>query len=324
MLLEAGDRIPADARLAEVHSLKCDEAPLTGESFAVEKSSALLAPDVAVSDRRNLVFAGTTVTYGRAKAIVACTGMHTEFGKIAEQVSSVKGEASPLEKRTSEIGRWLGLVALGVCALAIGISVVRAWLGNQLNIELVLTMSMFAIALAVAAVPEALAAIVTGTLAVGMHEMAKRNALVRRMPAVETLGCTTVICTDKTGTLTKGEMTVRRVFVGGRTVEVSGAGYAPAGSFTPALEPDDEATRLLLTGGLLCSDAVLADDAGRWFVKGDPTEGALVVMAGGACSPPTKAWRATPCAYWRSRSRKWLRAVLTKKRRWKPISCSSG
>ena len=279
MLLEAGDRIPADARLAEIHALKCDEAPLTGESFPVEKSLALSPPDVAVGDRRNVVFAGTTVTYGRGKALVTSAGMNTEFGKIAEQVSGVKGEASPLEKRTQEIGRWLGMIALGVCAVAIAVSIARAWMGDQLNLELVLTMTMFAIALAVAAVPEALAAIVTGALAVGMHEMAKRNALVRRMPAVETLGCTTVICSDKTGTLTKGEMTARRVFVAGRTSEVSGAGYAPAGSFDPPLPLDDDAVRLMLTGGLLCSDAVLSDDAGRWFIKGDPTEAALVVLA---------------------------------------------
>ena len=279
MLLEAGDRIPADARLAEIHSLKCDEAPLTGESFPVEKSLALPPPDAAVGDRRNVVFAGTTVTYGRGKAIVTSTGMHTEFGKIAEQVSSVSAETSPLEKRTAEVGRWLGLIALVVCAVTIVVSVVRAWMGDELNVGLVLTMTMFAIALAVAAVPEALAAIVTGALAVGMHEMAKRNALVRRMPAVETLGCTTVICSDKTGTLTKGEMTARRLFVDGRTIEVSGAGYAPAGSFDPPLQPDDGAARLMLTGGVLCSDATLDDDAGRWFVKGDPTEGALVVLA---------------------------------------------
>ena len=205
--------------------------------------------------------------------------MNTEFGRIAEQVSAVSAETSPLEKRTEEIGRWLGLIALGVCGVAILVSIVRAWTGDQLNVELILTITMFAIALAVAAVPEALAAIVTGALAVGMHEMAKRNALVRRMPAVETLGCTTVICSDKTGTLTKGEMTARRLFVGGRTIEVGGAGYAPAGSFDPPLPPDDEAVRLMLTGGVLCSDAVLSDDAGRWFIKGDSTEGALVVLA---------------------------------------------
>ena len=279
MLLEAGDRIPADARLTEVHSLKCDEAPLTGESFPVAKSLLLSPPNAAIGDRHNVVFAGTTVTYGRGRAIVTGTGMNSQFGEIAAQVSNVVREASPLEKRTAEIGRWLGLIALGVCGVAILVSLTRAWMGNQLNLELVLTISMFAIALAVAAVPEALAAIVTGALAVAMHDMAKRNALVRRMPAVETLGCTTVICTDKTGTLTKGEMTARRVFVGGRTIEVSGAGYAPAGSFNPPLSLDDNAVQLMMTGALLCSDAVLSDDAGRWFIKGDSTEGALVVMA---------------------------------------------
>ena len=279
ILLEAGDRIPADARLIEIHSLKCDEAPLTGESFSVEKGLKLLATDTAVADRHNLVFTGTTVTYGRGKAIVTGTAMNTEFGKIAEQVSAVSTEKSPLEKRTAEIGRWLGLIALGVCGVAIVVSIARAWMGDQLNVGLLLTMTMFAIALAVAAVPEALAAIVTGALAVGMHEMAKRNALVRRMPAVETLGCTTVICSDKTGTLTKGEMTARRVFVGGRTSEITGAGYAPAGSFNPPLPLDDDAVRLMLTGGVLCSDAGLSNDAGRWFVKGDSTEGALVVLA---------------------------------------------
>jgi Ca2+-transporting ATPase len=135
-----------------------------------------------VSERHNLVFTGTTVTYGRGKAIVTGTAMNTEFGRIAEQVSAVSTEKSPLEKRTAEIGRWLGLIALGVCGVAIVVSIARSWMGDQLNVGLLLTMTMFAIALAVAAVPEALAAIVTGALAVGMHEMAKRNALVRRMP----------------------------------------------------------------------------------------------------------------------------------------------
>jgi Ca2+-transporting ATPase len=279
MLLDAGDRVPADARLIDAHSLKCDEAPLTGESFPVDKSCQALPEDTPAADRRNIVFTGTTVTYGRGRAVVVSTGGTTEFGKIAEQVSSVKTEATPLEKRTAEIGRWLGLIALAVCAVSITVSVARAWMGGELNLQLVLTMTMFAIALAVAAVPEALAAIVTGALAVGMHEMAKRNALVRRMPAVETLGCTTVICTDKTGTLTKGEMTVRRVFVGGQAHEVSGAGYEPSGSIAPRLELSDEAVRLFLAGGVLCSDAVLAEEAGRWSVKGDPTEGALVVLA---------------------------------------------
>jgi soluble P-type ATPase len=205
----------------------------------------------------------------------------------------VSGEPSPLEKRTAEVGRWLGIIALVVCAITIVVSVVRAWMGNELNLQLVLTMTMFAIALAVAAVPEALAAIVTGALAVGMHEMAKRNALVRRMPAVETLGCTTVICSDKTGTLTKGEMTVRRIFVGGRAIEVGGAGYSPR-QLRPAAGPGDTAAQLMLQGGLLCSDATLAEDAGRWFVKGDPTEGALVVLAAKAALEPSATRAGAP------------------------------
>ncbi len=279
MLLEAGDRIPADARLVEEFALKCDEAPLTGESFPVEKDLRMLPVDVPVGDRRNVVFTGTTVTYGRAKAIVTGTGMNTEFGKIAEQVAAVSDDKTPLEKRTEEIGRWLGIIALAVCGLTVVTNVVREAIVGQLSLEFVVGMLIFAIALAVAAVPEALAAIVTGALAIAMHEMAKRNALVRRMPAVETLGCTTVICSDKTGTLTKGEMTARRVFVSGGVVEVSGAGYAPVGNFNPPLPLDRNAARLLLTGGVLCSDAVLSEEEGRWFVKGDPTEGALIVLA---------------------------------------------
>ena len=279
MLLEAGDRIPADARLIETVALKVDEAPLTGESFPVEKDVRTLPADAAVGDRRNMVFTGTTVTYGRAKAVVAATGMASEFGKIAEQVAAVSEDTTPLEKRTAEIGRWLGIIALAVCGLTIGINLVREFIVGEVNVEFVVGMVMFAIALAVAAVPEALAAIVTGALAIGMHEMAKRNALVRRMPAVETLGCTTVICSDKTGTLTKGEMTARRIFVGGRVVEVGGAGYAPVGSFDPPLSLEEAPVQLLLTGGILCSDAVLGEEEGRWSVKGDPTEGALVVLA---------------------------------------------
>jgi Ca2+-transporting ATPase len=277
LLLEAGDRLPADGRLIEIHSLQCDEAPLTGESVPVDKRPDLLPEGAPVGDRKNMVFTGTTVSYGRARAVVTATGMATEFGKIAEQVAAVAEEETPLEKRTKEIGKWLGIIALGVCFLAAGISVVKEAMSGQLNLEFTLTMLMFAVALAVAAVPEALAAIVTGALAIGMHEMAKRNALVRKMPAVETLGCTTVICSDKTGTLTKGEMTVRRIFAGGRTIEVSGVGYAPEGTFSPALS--EGSVQLLLKGGLLCSDAALVEAEGRWSIKGDPTEGALVVLA---------------------------------------------
>jgi Ca2+-transporting ATPase len=277
MLLEAGDKVPADARLVEIRSLQCDEAPLTGESVPVAKEPGLLANDAPVGDRKNMVFTGTTVTYGRGKAVVTATAMNTEFGKIAAEVATVSEEKTPLEIRTEEIGKWLGIIAFSVCFLVVGISLARELLRGSIDLDFTFTMVLFAIALAVAAVPEALAAIVTGALAIGMHEMAKRNALVRKMPAVETLGCTTVICSDKTGTLTKGEMTVRRIFTGGKTVEVTGVGYAPEGSFNPATA--DPSLHLLAKAGLLCSDAVLSGDGTHWTVRGDPTEGALVVLA---------------------------------------------
>jgi len=281
LLLEAGDKVPADARLAEAHSLMCDEAPLTGESLPVSKEAGPLPEDIPVADRRNMLFTGTTVTYGRGKAVVTSTGMNTEFGKIAREVTAVAGEKSPLEKRTAEIGKWIGIAALGICGLIVIFSVARqVWLGGGIDLPFLIAMVMFAVSLAVAAVPEALAAIVTGALAIGMRQMAKKNALVRRMPAVETLGCTTVICSDKTGTLTRGEMTVRKIFSGGRLIEVTGAGYAPTGELKgPEGRADDPTLRLFLTGGLLCNDAVLQETQGQWSVKGDPTEGALVVAA---------------------------------------------
>src|SRR3990172_8469557 len=277
LVLEAGDRIPADARLVENHSVHCDEAPLTGESLPVTKDLAPMPQEALVGDRKNMVFTGTTVTYGRGKAVVCATGMQTEFGKIAQEVASVQTEKTPLERRTDEIGKWLGIITLGICVVVVGISVGREYWNGTLTMASALPIVLFAIALAVAAVPEALAAIVTGALAIAMHEMAKRNALVRKMPAVETLGCTSVICSDKTGTLTKGEMTVRKLHFGGRMVEVSGAGYSSEGGIGGPT--DDPGLQLLLKAGVLASDAVIGRDGVRWFVKGDPTEGALVVVA---------------------------------------------
>lgn len=277
MVLEAGDRIPADARIIENHSLQCDEAPLTGESLPVIKELSPMRADAPVGDRKNMMFTGTTITYGRGKAVVCATGMRTEFGKIAQEVAAVDTEKTPLERRTEEIGKWLGIITLAICALVLAVSFGREMIQGTFKMTSILPMVTFAIALAVAAVPEALAAIVTGALAIAMHEMAKRNALVRKMPAVETLGCTSVICSDKTGTLTKGEMTVRRLHVGGRTIEVSGGGYASEGSISGPM--DDPALQLLLQAGVLASDAVIGQDGTRLFVKGDPTEGALVVVA---------------------------------------------
>jgi Ca2+-transporting ATPase len=282
LILEAGDKIPADARLIEVHSLKSDEASLTGESVPVKKHAQELLKDVAINDRRNMVFAGTIITYGRGKAVVTSTGMNTEFGKIAEEVTAAEPKKTPLEKRTNEIGKWLGIISFVLCFLVAGISIFREMLSGKIDAGFIVSMVMFAVSLAVAAVPEALAAIVTGTLAIGMHQMAGRNALIRKMPAVETLGCTTVICSDKTGTLTKGEMTVREIFTGGRIIEVTGAGYAPVGEFSGsdiAAAMKSEPIRTLLMGGLLCNDASMEKVDGKWTIKGDPTEGALVVAA---------------------------------------------
>lgn len=269
LILEAGNKIPADARLIENYSLKCDEAPLTGESFPVAKDL----------EQKNILFAGTTVTYGRGSAVVTATGMNTEFGKIAKAVTVIKTEKTPLEKRTAEIGKWLGIIAISICGLVVGISVIRQYTEGRIDMDFVIKMAMFGVALAVAAVPEALAAIVTGTLAIGMHQMAKRNALVRRMPAVETLGCTTVICSDKTGTLTKGEMTVRKIFIINKTIEVSGAGYAPSGEFKGLDKVANNSFQLLLKSGVLCNDSELYEKEGKWSVKGDSTEGALLVVA---------------------------------------------
>ena len=283
LLLEAGDKIPADARLIENHSLQCDEAPLTGESVPVGKETASLPENVRVNDRRNMVLTGTTVTYGRGKAVVTLTGMDTEFGKIAQEVTAVETEKTPLEKRTNEIGKWLGIISFVICFLVAAVSVVREIIGGgKIDLPFIVTMVMFAVSLAVAAVPEALAAIVTGALAIGMHQMARRNALVRKMPAVETLGCTTVICSDKTGTLTKGEMTVRKVFVGGRTIDVTGVGYESVGEFKGAdgaQVKTSESMKKLILCGLLCNDSTLERVEEKWTIKGDPTEGALVVMA---------------------------------------------
>ncbi|OGP91766.1 MAG: ATPase [Deltaproteobacteria bacterium RBG_16_54_18] len=282
LLLEAGDKIPADARLIESHSLRCDEAPLTGESAPVGKRIDPLPEDVLVNDRKNIIFTGTTVTYGRGKAAVIATGMHTEFGKIAEEVTAVATEKTPLEKRTDEIGKWLGIISLGICFLVTAASIARVLMtGGKIDLAFIVTMVIFVISLAVAAVPEALAAIVTGALAVGMHQMAKRNALVRKMPAVETLGCTTVICSDKTGTLTKGEMTVRKIFSGGTVIEVTGTGYEPTGTFTGGdlAVKKNKPLQQLLQAGLVCNDASLEKKEGKWIIKGDPTEGALVVAA---------------------------------------------
>ena len=275
ILLEAGDRVPADARLIEAINLQVEEAALTGESVPVEKHAAPLAdPHLGVGDCRNMVYAGTVVTYGRGRAVVVATGMQTEFGKIAQMLQTIEVGRTPLQENLDKVGHTLARAALVIVLLIVALGLLR---GQPL-----LEMFIFGIALAVAVVPEALPAVVTISLAIGVQRMARRNALVRRLSAVETLGCTSVICSDKTGTLTRGEMTVRRIFVAGRFLDVSGVGYEPQGTFSEngrGVEPTMPALQALLQGAVLASDARLAQTDGRWVVKGDPTEGALVVAA---------------------------------------------
>ncbi len=276
VLLRAGDKIPADVRLIEAVNLQIEEAALTGESVPVEKHAAPLGnPALALGDRKNMAYAGTAATYGRGRAIVVATGMNTEFGKIAQMLQTIETGKTPLQENLDKVGQALARAAFVVVAVIVALGLFR----GQPFIE----MLIFGIALAVAVVPEALPAVVTISLAIGVQRMVKRHALMRRLPAVETLGSTSVICSDKTGTLTKDEMTARKILVAGQTLEVSGAGYEPYGQFSrdgSNAEPSN-ALKLLLRGATLASDAhiVHSEFDGRWHVKGDPTEGALVVAA---------------------------------------------
>jgi P-type Ca2+ transporter type 2C len=277
VFIHTGDRIPADGRLLESINLQIEEAALTGESVAVEKTAdALHGTDLGVGDRRNLVYAGTAATYGRGKAVVVATGMNTEFGKIAQLLQTVETSRTPLQQNLDKVGTALARAAFVVVALIVALGLMR----GQDFIE----MLIFGIALAVAVVPEALPAVVTISLAIGVQKMVKRNALIRRLPAVETLGSTSVICSDKTGTLTKDEMTARKLYADGEVFTVSGAGYSPVGEFARNGEKVKElpdAVRKMLIAATLASDTTLikTDKIDDWDIKGDPTEGAFVVAA---------------------------------------------
>ncbi|MFB0514672.1 MAG: cation-translocating P-type ATPase [Candidatus Bathyarchaeia archaeon] len=272
LLLETGDRLAADGRLLEAVDLSVDEAILTGESAPVSKNTNVLAVETSVADTKNMVFMGTHVTYGRGKAVVKSTGMNTQFGKIAEMVQEVEKEEIPLKLKLDRFAKKLGIIVVIAAVTILLLDFVRI---GRIGIEILLT----SVALAVSAVPEGLPAIVTVTLALGARELAKRNAVIRRLASVETLGSTTVICSDKTGTLTKGEMTVHKIFVNNQMVEVTGAGYEPKGEFYlegRKIDPiENHHLGLLLRIGALCNNASydLTD------VIGDPTEGALIVVA---------------------------------------------
>ncbi|HII81259.1 MAG TPA: calcium-transporting P-type ATPase, PMR1-type [Methanosarcina sp.] len=273
LILQAGDRIPADARLIEAQSLKIDESSLTGESVPVEKNTKIFPPETPQPDRKNMAYTGTSVTYGRGKAVITATGMSTAFGKLAGLLGEIERERTPLQEKLDQFGRWLGAATLVVVAFVAVLGVLEGFDPFE--------MFLWGVALAVAAIPEALPAVVTVGLALGVRRMVKRHALVRKLPSVETLGSTNIICTDKTGTLTQNKMTVEKVYVNGTMLNVTGNGYDPAGDFFKEGQPVSEDVHLykLLVTGALCNDAGLVEENGIWDIMGDPTEGALVVAA---------------------------------------------
>ncbi len=273
VLLQAGDRVAADLRLLEAVNLRIDEASLTGESQPVEKQTAALAdPELAVADRSNLAFAGTNVGYGRGRGVVTATGMATEFGRISGLLQGLAAERTPLQENLDRVGRHLAIAA----GMVVAVIALLGWLRGAPLLE----MLIFGIALAVAVVPEALPAVVTISLAIGMQRLLACHALANHLATVETLGSTAIICSDKTGTLTCNQMTVRRIWTAAGQVKLAGEGYRPEGAV--AAEAGDlpaGALRRLLSAAVLASDAGLVEEDGEWTVRGDPTEGALLVAA---------------------------------------------
>jgi Ca2+-transporting ATPase len=279
VVLDAGDLIPADGRLIECPNLRVNEAALTGESVPVEKSEDPIDASAGqvVAERHNMVFRGTAVVYGRARVIITETGMGTELGQIAGLLKAHQSPQTPLQRRLAALGRWLAFASLVVCAIVFAVGVLR---GEDVSL-----MFLTAVSLAVAAIPEALPAVVTIALALGAQRMVQQHALVRKLPAVETLGSVTVICTDKTGTLTEGRMLVEQAWTFAGDVDITGSGFEPAGDLvtrTPGYAPtDDPAFLALARAAALCNDAVLEPPAGpedEWSVGGDPTEGALLAF----------------------------------------------
>jgi len=278
VLLQSGDKVPADIRLLECRDLQIDESILTGESVPVHKTAERLERDVPLADRINMAYSSCLVTYGQGKGVVVAIGDATEVGRISELIHAAPSLATPLTRKIARFSHVLMYGILVMALLTFGVGILRG--------ESALLMFKAAVALAVGAIPEGLPAVVTITLAIGVSRMARRRAVIRKLPAVETLGSTTVICSDKTGTLTENQMTVRQIAAGGTTFEVTGAGYAPDGEILAAGAATDISTnaalRECLPAGLLCNDAILVDNEGRWSAQGDPTEAALLVAAGKA------------------------------------------
>ena len=276
VLLQSGDKVPADLRLFHCRDLQVDESALTGESLPVDKQSEVVAAETPLAERRNLAFTSTLVTYGQARGVVFATGANTQVGHISKLISTADVLETPLTRKIAKFSRLLLVVILGLAA----VTFLVGWLRGEPAFE----MFMAAVALAVGAIPEGLPAAVTITLSIGVARMARRRAIIRKLPAVETLGSTTVVCSDKTGTLTVNQMTVREILAGNALYEVSGSGYGPLGEINLVSEPgpllvDNIAARECLLAGLLCNDSTLAEKPGRWEVHGDPTEGALLASA---------------------------------------------
>ncbi|MDY0236003.1 MAG: cation-translocating P-type ATPase [Gudongella sp.] len=276
VILEAGDIIPADLRLVESSNLKIEEASLTGESVPVEKEADFISEDeISLGDRINMAYMSTIVTYGRGLGVVTSTGGKTEIGKIASMIQSIEEESTPLQKKLNQLGKILGIATI---LISIAVFVIGMLQGRE-----VLEMFMIAISLAVAAIPEGLPAIVTIVLAIGMNKMVERNAIVKKLLAVETLGSTSVICTDKTGTLTQNEMTVVNIYINNKVLDVTGKGYTPKGEFKIGEDTIDKdnvkGLNLFLTMAALVNDAKLEETEGQYKIIGDPTEGALITLS---------------------------------------------
>jgi cation-transporting ATPase F len=276
VLLQSGDRVPADLRLFHHRNLQIEEAALTGESVPVEKQTAPVSAEAILAERTNLAFTGTLVTYGQGAGVVFATGDQTEMGRIAGLIHTAENLQTPLTRKIAQFSRLLLYVILGLAALTFIVGTLRGESGVD--------MFMAAVALAVAAIPEGLPAALTITLAIGVSRMARRRAIIRKLPAVETLGSTTVICSDKTGTLTQNQMTVQEIHAGGRHYHVTGSGYEASGEIhfeqTPVVIGENVALVETLGAGMLCNDSRLVrDDDGRTGVQGDPTEAALIVSA---------------------------------------------
>ncbi len=267
LVLNTGDKIAADARLIELVNLQTQEAALTGESLPIKKELAVLHESAVVGDRKNMVFSGTIITKGRAKALVTDTGMNTELGRIAKLIEETRQEPTPLQKKLKNLAKYLGLAVVSIAIIV--------FLAGLLRDIPAADIFLTSVALAVAAIPEGLPAVVTISLALGLQKMAKKNALIRKLPSVETLGACTVICSDKTGTLTHNEMTVKNIYVNQKVIKVSGSGYEPDGRFSDNPKNFD----MLLKIGALNNDTKLRQQGDEWQVTGDPTEAALLVTA---------------------------------------------